>query len=88
MKKKEKKYIGEFYDRREIVNEGYLSSRYPFWQKFKESDIQDVVEDNVKLGCIWVKKENIFYYDEIYNPIRKKIEKTAELKSKVKEGGT
>jgi len=83
-KKEEEKYIGEFYDRREIVNEGYLSSWSPIWQKFKASDIQDVVEDNIKLGCIWVKKENIFYYDEIYNPIRKKIERNAELKEKIK----
>ena len=83
-KKEEEKYIGEFYDRREIVNEGYLSSWSPIWQKFKASDIQDVVEDNIKLGCIWVKKENIFYYDEIYNPIREKIERNAELKEKIK----
>ena len=84
MKKKEKKYIGEFYDRREIVNEGYYPVGRPIWQKFKESDIQDVIEDNIKLGCIWVKKENIFYYDEIYNPIREKIERNAELKEKKK----
>jgi len=88
MKKKEKKYIGEFYDRREIVNEGYLSSRYPIWQQFKASDIQDTIEDNVKIGCLWIKKENIFYYDDIYTPTRRKIEKKVELKSKVKEWGT
>ena len=52
------------------------------WVRFRKSDITDEVGNMIKIHNSWLKKENVFFYDDIYAPIRSKIEKANKNKEK------
>lgn len=70
-------------DKEEYVGEIYYENK---WLKIKRSEIIDEVRDLVKVEVhfpmshpfsemtLWINKSEMFYYDEIYTPTRKKIE--------------
>ena len=54
------------------------------WVRFRKEDIQDEIGNMIKIHNGWLKKENVFFYNDVYAPLRKKIEKA--VKSKEKKG--
>ena len=56
---------------------------YYAWKQFKRTDIQDEIDNKIKIENIWMNKKNVFYYDDIYAPIRSKIEKANKVKEKI-----
>jgi len=58
-----------------------LSELYPedkrsyFWETFKESEVGESHDGFIEINHLFHKKENVFYYDDIYDSLRKKISK-------------
>lgn len=70
----EENYIGEVY----LKHYSYYGLNYWWeWQKFKSSN-RDYSRDHDDYVCIFGKchkRDYLFYYDELYKPLRKKIER-------------
>ena len=43
--------------------------------KFTKNDVKEGHDGFIKIFNFWNKRENVFYYDAVYNPLRAKIEK-------------
>jgi hypothetical protein len=59
-------YIKGPADRKTVYNE---------WRKFTKRDITDEVGDRIKIFNVWLNKSDIFYYADIYSPLKRGIEK-------------
>ena len=71
------RYIGEVYcyiyqEMSWVFLSPYSAGGRQF-HKFKKSDISDYCDNKVKIFGKWVDKDDLFYYDNIYNSLRDKI---------------
>lgn len=76
--KLDKEYIGNYYMPRysfgcPVVYDG-TGEQVWVWIKFQEEDVSDEIDGFIKIHDKWTEKDKVFYYDEIYQPLRDKIE--------------
>lgn len=60
------------------IGEAYIRTDPPTWLKFKKSDIITQTENALAIkGGYLVPKKDIFYYEEVYDRLRKKVKADA-----------
>lgn len=75
-----KKFVGEVYNNCGYDGCSYTGHGHSNWRfdRFEEKDITDHIGNKIKIKGQWFNTNKVFFYDNIYDPIRNNIRKAQE----------